>query len=297
MILYLFMAVRAPFHIDSLIALGCVLYALSVALLINHRRANFRVLGIALAALGCFSLFAWITILGAGGALSEIRPGFTFADPVKPLLMRLFSLIFLLASLALALTAWGQRQRQDALILPRHNEAARYGQTARLFHWVIAILFIILVPMGVFTSMIPFKASYREAYYVVHKSVGLTVMILAICRLVWLIKNPAPKLDDGLSKWEKFAAHSAHKALYLFLFAFPISGYVMSTYSGKLSYFYIFDLPLLWGTDFDAGNIPNMVHKIILPYLFYLVILAHISGALKHRFVDKKADALKRMVT
>lgn len=211
--------------------------------------------------------------------------------------MILFSITFLLAGLTLAICAWGQRQSQDILILPRHNEAARYGQMARLFHWVIAILFITLVPMGVFTSMIPFKAPYREAYYVVHKSIGVTVLLLAIGRVIWLIKYPAPKLDDGLSKWEKLAAHSAHKALYLFLFAFPISGYVMSTYAGKLSYFYIFDLPLLWEADFDAGDLPNMIHKIILPYLFYLVILAHICGSLKHRFIDKKQDALKRMVT
>jgi len=37
------------------------------------------------------------------------------------------------------------------------------------------------------------------------------------------------------------------------------------------------------------------MHKYLLPYLLYIVLGAHIIGALKHQFIDKKHSAFKRM--
>lgn len=288
---------RLPYHLDSFISLGLVAYAIIVTLLMNHSRPNMRVLGFWGAALGCFGVAGGILTLEIVGALQEVRPPLIPVDVFKPAVMRAMGLVFALSGIVLSLVAIGQAKRSDTLELGVRNEPARYGRRSRYFHWTIAIMFILLVPMGVFTSMIPNEYEYRQIYYVVHKSLGFTVLILAFARLVWLIMNPAPKLDSSLSGWEKFLAHGAHYTLYFFLFAFPISGYVLSTYAGKLSHFYFWDTPLLWRYDINALTLPSLVHKVILPYLFYLVILGHIAGALKHQFIDKHNDAFRRMVS
>ena len=36
-----------------------------------------------------------------------------------------------------------------------------------------------------------------------HKSLGLTILILSVARLVWRLANPAPRADPGLSQIER----------------------------------------------------------------------------------------------
>ncbi|MCG8441388.1 MAG: cytochrome b [Caulobacterales bacterium] len=288
---------RLPFHLDSIMALGLVAYALIVTWMMKHARPGLRVMGIWGAALGCLGVAAGVLWLDLMGAFDELRPAIFPTDDGKPVVMRVLAGVFAAGGVILAMVAMGQTKRADVLTLGARNEPERYGRRARYFHWTIAILFILLVPMGIFTSMIPVEHEYRQAYYVIHKSIGFTVMILAVARLIWLIMSPAPKLDAGLSGWEKFLAHSAHYTLYFFLFAFPISGFLLSTYGGKLSHFYFWDTPLFWGPSVEGVRLPSLMHKLVLPYLFYLVLLGHILGALKHQFIDKHAHSFRRMVT
>ncbi|MEM8935036.1 MAG: cytochrome b [Pseudomonadota bacterium] len=288
---------RLPYHLDSLISLVLILYAIGVTYLMNHPQPGRRVIGIWGAALGCFGIAGTALVLQIVGAFSEVRPPIIPPDAIKPIVIRLVGLAFAAAGVVLAMVAIGQGKRGDSLSLGTRNEPKRYGRISRYYHWIIAILFIMLIPMGIFTSMIPNEYEYRQAYYVVHKTLGFTVLILAIARVAWLIMNPAPKLDPSLSAWEKFLAHGAHYTLYFFLFAFPISGYMLSTFAGKLSHFFFWDTPLLWRHDMEGLRLPSLIHKVVLPYLFYLVFIGHIVGALKHRFWDKHQDAFRRMVT
>ena len=288
---------RLPYHLDSIIAFGMLAFAVVVALTLNHRRPTVRVIGIALAAMGSLAVAAIIWWLDAAGQFAEMRPPRFSIDPHKPVVMHVMAAVFLIAGLILVLVAIRQTRRADQLVLSRRNEADRYGLVSRLYHWTIAILFLLLIPMGVFTTMLPYDVEYRQAFYVVHKSVGLTVFLLAGARVVWLMLSPAPPLSPHLRGWERLAAKVAHFGMYFFLFAFPISGFVLGTSLGKLSHFYFWDLPLFWGTDEPSLAAARWMHKIILPFAFYLVFLGHILGALKHQYVDNDKNSFRRMVT
>ncbi len=288
---------RLPFHLDSAISLGLVGYAVVVAVMLNHRVAGFRVAGILAAAFGCLAVAAAIVGLDLGGQFAEMRPPRYSIDPFKPILMRFLAVTFLLAAVVLLLVAQRQSQRSDQLVLAARNEPVRYGYVSRLFHWTIAILFLLLVPMGVFTTMLPYDVGYRQAFYVIHKSVGLTVFLLAAARLVWVLLSPRPPLAAGLKGWERLFAHSAHYAFYLFLFVFPISGYVLGTSLGKLSHFYFWDLPMLWGPGEESLSAARLMHKLVLPFAFYFLFLGHVLGAAKHQYVDGHNDSFRRMVT
>jgi cytochrome b561 len=288
---------RLPYHVDSIVAIGLLCYALVVAIMLNHSRPRSRVIGIALAAGGCVGVAAGIWALDLTGQFAELRPPRFAIDPSKPIVMRVLAGAFLVAGAALAIAAYWQSRRTDQLLLPRRNESARFGKISRYYHWTIAILFVLLVPMGTFTTMIPYDVEYRQVYYVIHKSLGLTVFLLAGARVAWLMTSPAPKVSPRLKDWERVMARGAHIALYVFLFAFPISGFVLSTSLGKLSHFYFWDLPMFWGPDEASLAVARLIHKIILPFTFYLVFLAHILGAMKHQYVDKQDDSFRRMVT
>ncbi|MEM8917458.1 MAG: cytochrome b [Pseudomonadota bacterium] len=288
---------RLPYQLDSIIGLVCVALALFVAWAMNHAKPNMRVIGIGAAAITCLAVGVGIFAIDIAGYFDRLRPALFPVDDAKPLLMRIHGAIFLVAGIALVFVTMGQARRADTLELSKRNEAERYGLASRYYHWTIAFLFLLLVPMGIYTSMIPEDQTHRQAFYVIHKSLGFTVLFLAIARLIWIIRSPAPKLSAGLKGWEKFLAHGAHYALYFFLFAFPISGFMLSTYGGKLSHFFFWDTPLLWGPDEVAIQPWGLAHKLLLPYLFYLIFLAHIAGALKHQFIDKEKDSFKRIAT
>lgn len=70
----------------------------------------------------------------------------------------------------------------------------------------------------------------------------------------------------------------------------------MTSFHGYSSYFFTFELkPFL--PESDAYIVWGLFHKYLLQYLIYIVLGAHILGALKHHFIDKHTDAIKRMVS
>ena len=288
---------RLPFHLDSIIALGLVVFAIVVALMLNHRSPRFRVYGIALAGAGCFAVAGGILALDFNGQFAEMRPHRYAIDPFKPVVMRVLAAAFMQFGVLLSVLAHRQSRRTDELTIGTHNEPNRFGMVSRLYHWTIAILILLLVPMGVFTTMIPYDVEYRQIFYVIHKSIGLTVFLLAAARLGWLTMTPGPDLSSHLAPWERVAARGAHWVFYFLMFAFPISGFVLGTSLGKLSHFYIWDFPLFWGPDEASLSAARLMHKIFLPLTLLLVLLGHVLGATKHRYVDGQEDSFRRMVT
>ncbi len=288
---------RAPYQVDSLAGIAVVLLALLVAATLNHARAHIRVIGVALASLMCFALFAALIAFDFAGVLDNPRPAVLPVDDVKPLFLRLQAFAALAAGIFLIFVTIWQTRRDDELVLTASNETTRYGRVSRYLHWTTAITFIALVPMGLFMTILPEDTFYRHGFYVVHKSLGFTVLLLVLARLFWHYRNPRPALAASLKTWERRLAHSVHVLFYVFMIAFPVSGFIMSTYGGKLSHFYFWDLPLFWPPDQDAIIPPGLIHKVILPYIFYALIVLHILGAMKHQFIDKQPDGFRRMVS
>ena len=126
------------------------------------------------------------------------KPNQTPLDSAKPTLLWIQSITALLAGVFLLFIAKYQSKGDSILVLSPENEKNRYGRVSRLLHWTIAILFISLIPMGIFASMIPEGTNYRNAYYVVHKTIGVTIFFLVIFRLIWNKISQRPALDNSL---------------------------------------------------------------------------------------------------
>lgn len=288
---------RLPYHLDSWSALAIVGSAVFITFALNHAAPAVRTAGTALAALSCFLVAGWFGFVVASGIWSAPAPPELPVDVFKPPVLALQGLAALITGCILVWVAQRQSLRADRLMLPMENAPTRYGHVARWLHWVIAILILALVPMGIFMTMIPEGIWYREGYYVAHKSLGLLVLMLAVVRLAWRGLVPYPPLAMHLQPWERGLAHSMHALLYVLMFAFPLSGFVMSTSSGNSSHFFFWDTPILWAENEQWTDVSGLMHKVILPYIFYLVIGAHVLGALKHQFWDKQAGSFRRMVS
>jgi cytochrome b561 len=174
------------------------------------------------------------------------------------------------------------------------NTTTRWGSVAQLFHWVIVALIITQFVLASMSDALPLGMA-KLAVLARHKSVGITILGLAILRLLWRFMNPAPALPDTLKPWERVAAHVTHYGLYVFLFAMPLTGWAMSSARNfPVSWFNLFQLP-----DFVAPNRPlyDTLHTVhaTLAWLLVATAVVHVGAALKHHFFLKD-NVLRRML-
>ncbi len=288
---------RLAGHVDSWIALAIVVASLLIAAGLNHSKPAVRTAGTVLAALGCFAVVGWFITIHGTGILDAPKPSVFPTGKLNGPIIWVLTALSLVAGIFLLRVALWQNQRTDQLALPAGNTSDKFGRNSRYLHWITAILFISLIPMGFFTPMIPDDVVWRQGYYVVHKTIGFIVLFLVIVRIVWHFRSPAPALDNDLKGWERKSAKFAHVVLYFLMLAVPISGFIMSTYGGKWSHFFVWDIPMLWEKDMEAIKPFGLLHKVVLPYVCLLIIGAHVLGALKHHFIDKHRDSIRRMVS
>lgn len=170
----------------------------------------------------------------------------------------------------------------------------RYTATAMTLHWLIALLIFIAFPVGLIMSEMAFSP-FTLKLFSWHKWVGVTVFALALIRLTWRLTHPVPQLPIDMVSWEKILAHAVHIALYILLFAIPLSGWLMSSAKGfQTVYLGLFPIPDLIAKNPALGEKLEQAHALLNWLLLSLVVL-HILGALKHYFIDRN-DILARML-
>src|ERR1700726_4459560 len=99
----------------------------------------------------------------------------------------------------------------------------RYGWAAMTLHWVIAILLSVAL---VLAWVLPRKsAPGYDALLELHKSVGITVLLLVVLRLSWRLGNPVAPAA-GLTRLETRLSGLTHWVLYAIMLAIPLTGYL-----------------------------------------------------------------------
>ncbi|MHB1947229.1 MAG: cytochrome b [Gammaproteobacteria bacterium] len=173
------------------------------------------------------------------------------------------------------------------------NSTIRYGLIAILLHWIMAILLIALLILGLYMVGLPVSLEKLKLYGW-HKEYGILALILVIIRIVWRLSNITPTLAIPLL--EKIAARTVHWAFYGFMFAMPITGWLITSAAGlPVSFFGLFVLPDLVAPNPDLMKSFQEIHE-WLGYGLIATIILHASAALKHHFINKD-DILKRMLS
>jgi cytochrome b561 len=182
------------------------------------------------------------------------------------------------------------------------NTDSRYGGVAKTLHWLIVVLIIVQYVLAQMAhaaeharAMHPAAALEQLALLARHKSVGLTIFMLALVRLIWRFVSPPPPLPVNMPQWQVTTARLTHFAFYVVLFAMPISGLVMSAAANyPVAYFGLFTLPNLVAPDDGLKDLMKDVHETLFDVLVVLAAV-HIVAALKHEFFDHDG-VLRRML-
>ena len=98
-----------------------------------------------------------------------------------------------------------------------------------------------------------------------------------------------------MKKLEQYAVHAGHALLYGLMLAMPLSGWAMSSASGKaVSVFGLFLLPDLVLPESGLRELFQDLH-FYLAWTLIVVICGHVLAALTHHFYFKD-NVLKRML-
>src|SRR5688572_14868599 len=130
------------------------------------------------------------------------------------------------------------------------NTTDRWGTVSQAFHWVIVALIVTQLTLASIAERLPLGGA-KLAALAWHKSVGITILGLAILRLAWRWANrAAPPLPPTLKPYERALANVSHFLLYALLFVLPLTGWLMSSARNfPVSWFNLVQLPDLVGPD------------------------------------------------
>ena len=133
-------------------------------------------------------------------------------------------------------------------------------------------------------------------YPILHKSLGLIIIIPVLIRIVWRIKNGWPVPLNNSIKIERILARSSHWILITGTFLLPITGVMISIYGGYgVDFFGLILLPenhnpnnidLIIPLNQTLLDISQYAHNLIANIMIGVIFL-HIIGALKHHFIYK----------
>lgn len=172
-------------------------------------------------------------------------------------------------------------------------EIQRYSSTAIIIHWLMAIMIISMICLGVYMTDLPKGSDERSWFFMLHKSLGLTLALLAIIRLAWKIISAPPELPSYVSAAQQKLAKATHHLLYLMMFLQPVSGYISSSFSGYKTKIWGIALPH-WGWKAPGLNkLFTLIHD-ISAFCLVALILLHIAGVIYHLH-KKENDLFRRM--
>ena len=146
--------------------------------------------------------------------------------------------------------------------------------------------------LGLITWEVEEEQSQRAFYFNLHKSIGLSLLILIVLRMYWRFTHRPPAFLNSMKLWEKRLAKATHHSLYLLMFLIPLSGIIMSAGSKYgIKWFGIKVIP-----GFDDKAIRELFFEFheIFGLLLLLLLIFHIFGAIKHSIIDKDGT-LRRM--
>jgi len=165
------------------------------------------------------------------------------------------------------------------------NAAGRYGLVPQLLHWVVVVLIPLQYVLAETADELP-DGMEKLATLARHKSVGLTILLIALVRVAWRLVDRPPPLPP-MPAWQRAAAAVTHWGLYALLFALPLSGWLWSSAANyPVSWFGWVQLPDLVAPSKALEDLMHEVHETAFNGLLVLVAL-HVLGALKHQFVDR----------
>jgi len=162
----------------------------------------------------------------------------------------------------------------------------RYSFPTQIIHWLTAILVLAAFVYGPGGSEQRVYSAARDFDRQLHETLGICVFILSLARLLWRWLDTRPEPEPAPA-WMALAANAVQVALYVLLFAVPLTAVAGAWLEGHpLTLLGSFSVPPLFGESHSVGAKIAAVHSWLGDCIMWLAG-AHAAAALFHHYVLK----------
>lgn len=273
-----------------------IILVVFLAVSLNASARIFRTLGTLTAALALVMIAYSTLIANFDGTFAAIPADAGLDDRIKPFVLNAQAGVASVGALFLIWAAYMQAKRRVADPLPLRNTDTGFGRLSRYAHWIIGMLILILLPMGLFISVLTPDHPARPEYLGTHQMLGLTVLILVTFRVLWLVQSPAPPMRADIQPWQRKLAKATHLGLYGLMLGFPVTGVLFTVWSGDALEVFGWSVTGQFTPNGQLADGAAILHNLVLPAVFYLAIFAHLGAVTMHHFAERRLLEVRRML-
>ncbi|MBB34069.1 MAG: cytochrome B [Hirschia sp.] len=171
----------------------------------------------------------------------------------------------------------------------------RYSAVAIGLHWALALGIIGMIALGWYMGDLPNDAPNKSGLYQLHKSIGITLLVLSIARLLWRLMNKPPE-EPPMPFWQQKAASAVHILFYVVMIGLPLTGWILVSASARglpTVLFGAIEWPHLAVFSSLSAETKRALHPILenlhgkQAWVVIVLLVLHVGAALKHQFLDK----------
>lgn len=183
------------------------------------------------------------------------------------------------------------------------SASPRFTWVAIVLHWTIGLGILLMLAMGLAMTHAPIPAAQKFTLFQLHKSVGITVLLAAVLRLLWRLTHRPPPLPRDMPGWEKGAAEGTHVLLYALMIGMPLVGWALVSASplniptvlyGRIPWPHIPVTAWFGWNKAQASPVLASVHA-WGGYALIALFVLHAGAALRHHLVLRDG-VLRRMI-
>lgn len=176
------------------------------------------------------------------------------------------------------------------------NSQDAWGWPTIALHWIVALLIVTTFGLGLWMAEVPPRAD-RPYYFAIHASLGITLLVIVVVRILWAVLNPPPAAPAGTPPWQHAVARLTHVGLNLLTLVTIGFGWLLAG---------VHDTPIV-PRAFGVVPLPSPVtlprtaedfleegHELVAYALMALAAL-HVAAALWHHYVLRD-NTLRRML-
>lgn len=166
----------------------------------------------------------------------------------------------------------------------RTNHAVRpYRLSAKIFHWVTAVLVVFMIVSGVMMKQLSDSAPFD--IYTLHKATGALIVVLVLGRLGYRVLSPDPSW-----KTERYRRPYFHWMLYGFLILVPFLGWAGISDFGAREIYFGFSLPAIWPHGLGWSDFLFESHA-YAAFGMLVLVAVHIGMAVQDHMTRSRWDA------
>jgi cytochrome b561 len=158
----------------------------------------------------------------------------------------------------------------------------RYSSTNQTLHWLTALCMFAILPLAWVMTSMRHDAPPRDTLFAWHETLGLIVLLVTACRIVWRIFDGPPPYPARVARWESGLAHATYWLFFVVLLWMPVTGFLTASYGGhRIKLFDLVLTPTILPKDDAQHKLFDSLH-LLGQWAVYALIALHLSAVAFH---------------